>query len=158
MFELAFALVGDDFTLTEIGNFAGIDYDMRFKIEHALEFTQSDIEQVADAGRQTLEEPDVRTGAGEFNVAQAFAANAGERYFNAALVADDAAVLHPLVLAAEAFPVSHRSENTGTEKTVTFRLEGPVVDGFRFGNFAVAPASDFLGGGERDPDRVEIRN
>ena len=47
---------------------------------------------------------------------------------DAALLADDAAVLHALVLAAEALEVFDRAEDLGAEETVALRLEGPVVD------------------------------
>ena len=44
-------------------------------------------------------------GDGQFDVAQALAAHSRQRDFDAALVADHAAVLHALVLAAQALPV-----------------------------------------------------
>ena len=69
-----------------------------------------------------------------------------ERDFDAALVADDAAVLHALVLAAEALPVGDGSKDAGAEEAVAFGLEGAVVDGFRLGDFAVRPAADLLRG------------
>ena len=101
----ALALVADDFAPAQVGHFAGIDDDVGFEIENALELAQRDIEQVADAARQALEEPDVRAGAGQLDMSQALAADARQRDFDAALVADDAAVLHALVLAAQALPV-----------------------------------------------------
>ena len=157
LFELPLALVGDHFALRKIGDFARIDHDVGFEIEHALEFTQRDVEQVADARRQSLEEPDMRAGAGQFDMAEAFAAHTRQRHFDAALVADHAAMLHPLVLAAETFPVRHGSEDPRAEQAVAFRFERAVIDGFRLGDFAVAPASDLLRRSQRDPDRVEIR-
>ena len=51
------------------------------------------------------------TGAGQLDVAQPLAADLGLRHFDAALVADHAAVLHALVLAAEALPVGDRAED-----------------------------------------------
>ena len=51
LLELALAFVGDDFALRKIGDLARIDDDVGFEIEHALEFTQRDVEQVADAAR-----------------------------------------------------------------------------------------------------------
>jgi len=87
---------------------------------------------------------------------ETFPANTGQRDFHAALVADDAPMLHALVLAAETFPVGYGSKNTGAEQAVTFRFERAVVDGFRFCNFAVTPASDLLWAGQRDADRVKI--
>jgi len=66
---------------------------------------------------QSLEEPHVRAGAGQFDVAQTFAADTRESDFHTALVANDAAMLHALVLAAQALPILRRSENPGAEKS-----------------------------------------
>ena len=98
--ELPFPFVGDDFGLVQAGALAGIHDDKRLEVQHALEVAQGNVEQVADAARQTFEEPDVRARAGQFNVAQPLAADARQRDFDAALVADDATVLHAFVLAA----------------------------------------------------------
>jgi len=70
-----------------------------------------------------------RHGARELDVAHALAAHLGERHLDAALLADDAAVLQALVLAAEALVVLRRTEDLGAEKAVPLRLEGAVVDG-----------------------------
>ena len=113
--ELPLALVADDFALLEIRDLAGIHHNERFKIEHALQFAQRDIEEVTDAARQALEEPHVRAGTGEFDMSQTLSAYARQRHFDAALVADNAAVLHALVLTAQAFPVGYRSEDAGAE-------------------------------------------
>src|SRR4030095_8910080 len=72
------------------------------------------------------------------------------------LVADHAAVLHALVLPAEALPVRDRPEDLRAEQTVTLGLERAVVDRLRLGHFAVRPRHDLVGRGEADPDRVEI--
>ena len=129
---------------------------VRLEVEDALEVAQGDVEQVSDARRQALEEPDVRDGRGQLDVAHALAADFGLRDFDAALVADDAAMLHPLVLAAEAFPVGDRAEDLRAEETVALRLEGAVVDRLRLGYFAVRPRPDLLRGREADLDGVEI--
>jgi hypothetical protein len=91
-------------------------------------------------------------------VAEAFAAHLAERNFHAALVADDAAVLHALVLAAQALPVSDRAKDTGAEQSVAFRFEGAVVDRLRLGYFTVRPAANLLRRGELNLNGVEIRN
>src|SRR5438270_5234559 len=111
---------------------------------------------MSDARRQALEEPDVRNGRGQLDVAHALAADFGLRDLDAALVADDAAMLHALVLAAEAFPVGDRTEDLRAEETIALRLERPVVDGLRLRDLAVGPRPDLLGRGQRDLDRVEI--
>ena len=140
------------------GDFARIDDHVGFEVEHALQFAERDVEQVADAARQALEEPHVRAGAGQFDVAQTLAAHARQRDFDAALVADDAAVLHALVLAAQALPVLGGTEDAGAEQPVALRLEGPVVDGLRLGDFAVGPAPDFFRRRQRNADGIEIRD
>ena len=154
--ELAEAvLVLDDLALLD-GRVAWIDDDVGLEVEDGFELTQRDVEQVADARRQALEEPDVRAGRGELDVAEAFATDLGEGDFDAALVADHAAVLHALVLAAEALPVGDRSKDARAEQAVAFGLERAVVDGFRLGDFTMRPRADLLGRGELDLDGVEV--
>jgi hypothetical protein len=53
------------------------------------------------------------------------------RNFNTAFFADNAAMFQALVFTAEALVVLDRPENLGAEKTVAFRLEGPVIDRLR---------------------------
>src|SRR5436189_4868940 len=99
---------------------------------------------MADAARQSLEEPDVADRRRERDVSEAFAAHFGLRHFDAALVADDSAVLHALVLAAQALPVGDRPEDLRAEQAVTFGLEGAVVDRFRLGDLAERPRANLL--------------
>ena len=136
-------LVLDDLALAH-RRVAGIDHDIRLEVENALQVAQRNIEQVADARGQALEEPHMRTGRRQLDVAHALAAHLADRHFHAALVADHAAVLHALVLAAQALPVGYRAKDAGAEQAVALRLEGAVVDGFRLGDFAVRPAADLL--------------
>src|SRR5437773_1282535 len=67
----------------------------------------------------------------------------------------DAAVLHALVLAAVALVVLDGPEDLGTEESVAFRLEGPVVDGLGLLHLAVGPLPDLLRRRDRDPQGVE---
>ena len=62
----------------------------------------------------------------------AFATYFRQRNFNTTFFAGDAAVFHTLVFTAQAFVIFYRAENSGTEKAIFFRLECPVIDGFRF--------------------------
>src|SRR5258708_11147223 len=98
----------------------------------------------------------VRAGRSQLDVAEAFTANLGQGDFDAALVADHTAMLHALVLAAEAFPVGDRAKNLGAEQTVPLGLKGAVVDGFRLGDFAVGPGTDFLRAGQADANGIKI--
>src|ERR1700749_3306627 len=85
----------------------------------------------------------------------ALAAHLGQGDLDTALLADDAAELHPLVLAAQALVVLDRTKDTGTEQPIAFRLEGPVVDRFRLLDFAVGPGSDLFRRGDLDLDLIE---
>ncbi len=94
---------------------------------------------------------------GEANsVAEALAADFAERDFDAALVADNAAVLHPLVLPAQTLPIGDGTKNLGAEQAVPFRFEGAVVDGLRLGHFAMRPGANFFRTRQADADRIEI--
>ena len=77
-------------------------------------------------------------------MAETLTANLALSYFDAALIADNAAVLHPLVLSAETFPVGDRAENTRAEQAVTLRLERAVVDRLRLCDLAVRPRTDLF--------------
>src|SRR3546814_564313 len=99
--------------------------------------------------------PDVRHRAGQLDVAHALAAHLRERDLDARLPEDDAAILHALVLAAQALVVLDRTEDAREEQAVPFRLEGTVVDGLRLLDLAVGPGPDALRAGDRNADLVE---
>ena len=134
-----------------------VDDDVRLAVEDLLEVLQRDVEDVADAARQALQEPDVRDRRGQVDVAEALTAHLGLDDLDAALLAHDPAVLHALVLAAVALVVLHRAEDLGAEEPVALRLEGAVVDGLGLLDLAVRPLADLLGRRERDADRAETK-
>src|SRR3546814_7672617 len=74
----------------------------------------------------------------------------------AASYAHHAAVLHALVLAAQALVVLDRPEDGGAEQAVALGLEGAVVDGLGLLDFAERPRADQVRRGQRDLDRVEV--
>ena len=94
---------------------------------------------------QDLEIPHVRAGRGELDMALPLAADAAQSDLRAALLANHPAVLHPLVLAAEALPVGYRSEDGRAEQPGAFGLERPIVDGLGLGNLPEGPAPDLWG-------------
>src|SRR5208337_5564628 len=104
---------------------------------------------------QRAQEPDVRDRSGEIDMSHPLAADLGLNDFDAALLADHAAMAHALVLAAVALIVLGRPENLGAEQPVALGLEGPVVDGLGLLYLAVRPRPDHLGRCDRDPDCVE---
>src|SRR3989344_2830999 len=93
---------------------------------------------------------------GQFDMAHALAAHLRQRPFHAALLADHAAMLEALVLAAKALIVLHRAKDLGAEQAVTLRLERAVVDGLRLFHFAERPGTDFFRRGQSDANGVEI--
>src|SRR4029453_17811091 len=88
------------------------------EVEGFLELARRDVEQVADAARNALEEPDVRDRSGEGDVAPSLAAHLLPRHLDAAALADDALVADALVLAAVALPVLRRTEDALAEEAV----------------------------------------
>jgi hypothetical protein len=148
-------VLGHDAELLQRGH-AGVGDHVGFEVQHALDVAQRHVEHQAQARRQRLQEPDVRAGRGQVDVAHALAAHLGLRDFDAALLADHAAVLQALVLAAQALVVLDRAEDLGAEQAVALRLEGPVVDRFRLLHFAEGPGTDLLGRGDADADGIEM--
>src|SRR6185369_9722917 len=109
------------------------------------------VEDETDARRHALEEPDMADRHGQFDVAHAFAADARERDFNAAAVADHAAVLDAFILSAGAFPVLDRAENAFAEQAALLGLERAVIDRFGVLHFPLGPGTN--GFGRRDGNR-----
>ena len=105
------------------------------EVDHALQILRGDVQQVAEAGRHTLEEPDVRHRGGELDVAHALTAHAAAGHFDTA--------------------VTGRAEDLFAEQTVLLRLQRTVVDGFRLLDLTVAPTTDVIGGGKADANLVK---
>ena len=91
----------------------------------------------------------------QFYMAHAFSANFGQRHFDTTFFTNDAAVLHPLVFAAEAFVIFDRPKNPSAEQTVPFGFKGPVVDRFRLLDFTKRPGSDPIWTGDGNLNLVE---
>src|SRR5581483_9428704 len=130
--------------------------DRRREVEDLLELAGRDVEEVADAARDALEEPDVRDGCGQVDVTHALAAHLLAGHLDAAALTDDALVPDALVLAAVALPVLRRTEDALAEQAVALRLERAVVDRLGLGDLAGRPVADLLARRETDPDRVEL--
>ncbi len=135
---------------------ARIDDHIGLEIQHAFDVAQCHVEHDAQARRQALEEPDVRHRAGHVDVAHALAAHLALCDFDAALLADHAAVLQALVLAAQALVVLDRAEDLGAEQTVALGLERAVVDGLGFLHLTERPGPDFLRRRQADANGVEM--
>ena len=147
-------VLGQKLTIGELRQ-TGFDHDVVFEVKDAFQIPQRHVEHQADARGQRFQEPDVRDGRGQLDMAHALAADLLQRDFNAAFLADDAAIFHPLVLAAEAFVVLDRPEDAGAEQAVALGLEGPVVDRLGLLDLAIGPREDPFRRGQRDLDLVK---
>src|SRR5262249_3043088 len=132
-----------------------LEHHVALEIEDALERLERHVEQEADARRQRLQKPDVRHRSGELDMTHALAPNARQRHLDPALLADDALVLHALVLAAQALVVLDRPEDARAEQPITLGLEGAVIDGLRLLDLAVGPGENLFRARDRDADLVE---
>src|SRR5437868_9899246 len=88
-------------------------------------------------------------------MAHPLAADLRDGDLDAALLADDALVLHALVLAAQALVILDRAEDARAEQAVTLGLERAVVDGLGLLDLAEGPGTDLVRRGNADPDLVE---
>src|SRR4051812_32488807 len=91
----------------------------------------------------------------ELDMAHALAPHARQRHLDRALLADDALILHALVLAAQALVILDRAEDARAKQAVPFRLESPVVDRLRLFDLAVRPRENLLRARDGNPDLVE---
>ena len=130
--------------------------DECLEVQDPLDVTQGHVQHQTDAAGQRLEEPDVCGRAGQLDVAHALAAHLGQGDLGTALLANHTAVLHALVLAAQALVVLDRSEDRGAEQAVALGLEGAVVDRLGLLHLAERPRTDQVGRRQRDLDRVEV--
>jgi hypothetical protein len=137
-------VLGHDLRSLQRGH-ARLEHHIGFEVQHTLDVAQGHVQDHAQTRRQRLQEPDVRGRRGQLDVAHALAAHLGQRDLDAALLADHAAMLQALVLAAKTFVVFDRSEDLGAEQTVAFRLERAVVDGLGLLHLAERPRTDLLG-------------
>ena len=146
-----------ELTVLELGE-PGLEHHVVLEIEDPLEILKRHVEQKADPARQRLQEPDVRDRRGKLDMAHALAPHPRQGDFDRALLADDALVLHPLVLAAQALVVLDRPEDARAEQTVALGLEGAVVDGLRLFDLAVGPGQNLFRARDRYPDLVKDLN
>src|SRR5437660_7079216 len=98
----------------------------------------------------------MRHRARELDVAHAFAANLGQCDLDSALLANDAAMLQPLVLTAQALVILDRPEDLGAEQSVALGLESTVVNRLRLFHFAIRPRADLFRRGQSGFDSVEL--
>src|SRR4029453_3447331 len=153
LLEVVLDLEVGQFGVTVLGVDAG-DH-VGGEVDDLLKVLRCQVKEVAQAGGNALEVPDVRYGSSQLDVAHALATDLGAGDLDATALTDDALEAHALVLAAVAFPVTGRTEDLLAEEAVLLGLERAVVDGFRLLNLAVRPATDVFRGGEADLHEAE---
>ena len=154
LLELHDPLLGQQLSTVQ-GRISRIDDHVMLEVENPLEILERQSDERADPARERLQEPDVCNGRGQGDVPHAFTPRLGLNHLDAALLADDAAVLHPLVLPAVALVVFDRAEDLGAEQPVPLRLEGPVVDRLGLLDLTVRPFADLLRRSDPDANRGE---
>ena len=141
-------LVGEGFVV------AGIEHHVAVEVHDLLHIPQGHVEQDRHIAGDALEVPHVAHRRGELDEAHAVPAHPALGDLHAAALTHDAAVAHPLVLAAVALPVLGGAEDLLAEQAVHLRLERAVVDRFGLGHLthhlavgqrALAPLHDPLG-------------
>src|SRR5262249_2890309 len=103
--ELADPVHRDERLPLDPRHLAGLDHDVLLEVEDLLELAERHVEELSDAARQPLEEPDVRDRGGELDVAHALPAHTRARDLHSALVTDHTRKFHTLVLPAGALVV-----------------------------------------------------
>ena len=78
-------------------------------------------------------------GTGQFDMTHPLSTNLSQGHLNAALFTDNAAVLEPLVLAAQALVIFYRAENLGAKKTISLWFESTIIDGLWLFDLAKGP-------------------
>src|ERR1700674_5170599 len=91
----------------------------------------------------------------ERNMPHALAPHPRQGHLNAAFLADDALIFHPLVFAAQALVVLDRSKNARAEQAVALRLERAIIDRLGLLDLAERPGQNLLRARDRDLDLIE---
>src|SRR4051794_4749125 len=125
------------------------------EVDDLLEVLGRQVEQVAQARGDALEEPDVGDRSGQLDVAHPLTTHLGASHLDAAALADDALEADALVLAAVALPVPGGTEDLLAEEAVLLGTESAVVDGLGLLHLTVRPLADVLAGGQPDAELVE---
>ena len=141
--HVAVLFFAEDLVLGQ-GAVTGIDDDIRGKIQDFLQDSGANVQQQAHPRGDPLEIPDVGRRRGQLDVAHTLAANLGLGDLYAAAVTDLTLVADLFILTAVALPVLGRAKNLFAEQALTLGLQGTVIDGFRFFDFAKRPFADLF--------------
>ena len=113
-----------------------IKNDVAVEVNNLLYIAERHIQENGHIARDPLEVPNMGYRSGKLDEAHPMTANPALRDLNTTTFTNNAAVTHTFVLTAVAFPVLRRAKNLLAKKPVHLGLQRPVIDGFRFGDFA----------------------
>ena len=74
--------------------------------------------------------------------------------FHPTLLADNPSMFHPLVFATITFIIFGGPKDLGTEESIFFRFESPIVNGLRLLHFSVGPRFNLFWRGDGDSDGI----
>ena len=126
------------------------------KVKYLFKRSRRHIKQKSHFARCSSEIPDMRYRSRKLYVSHTFTANLCTCYFNAASVAHNAFKAHFLEFAAVTLPVLSGSEYFFAVQAVLFRLQCPVIYGFRLFYLSVRPFSNFFWGSKSHTDGNKI--
>ena len=134
----------------------GIDHEIILVVDNPLKVAGGDIHHQPDARGHALEKPDMGHRHRQLDVAHALPSDTCLSHFHAAAVADHAAMLDPLVLAAGTFPVLDWAKNPLAKKPPLLRLKRAIVDGLGVLDLALGPRPDGLRASHGDGDMIHM--
>ena len=94
--------------------------------------------------------------AGQLNMPHTLSPYFGERDFYATFLADDATVLHALVLTAQTLVIFDGAKYFGAEQSVSLGLKGPVIDSFGLFYFPERPRPHHVRRCQPNPNTFKI--
>ena len=130
---------------------------VRSEVNDLLQVLRSQIQQVTQAGRNTLEVPNVGNRSSQLNVTHTLTTYLRAGHLNTTALTHNALEAHALVLTAVALPVLGGAEDTLVEEAVLLGLQGTVVDGLGLLNLTKGPTTDVVGGGEANSHQTKRR-
>ena len=113
---------------------AGIQHHVAVEVDDLLHIAERHVQQDGHIAGDPFQVPDVGHRSGQLDEAHAVTTHPAFGDLHTAAFTDDAAVTHPLVLAAVALPVLGGAKDLFAEQPVHLGLERAVVDSLGFGD------------------------
>jgi len=125
-----------------IGAVTRVDHDKGFVIQHPFQVFDRHVQQGADLAGSALHKPDVGDRNRQLDVAHAGTTHPGGGYQHVTAIADGVLEAFLFILAAGALVIPLGAKDAFAKEAVLLGLEGAVVQGIGFGDFAMRPGID----------------